>query len=187
MSKKFYIADTHFGHENIIRLDNRPFRSVQEMGEQMINRWNSVVDKGDVVYILGDFLWKTKEIDIINRLHGQKILIKGNHDRVKNKDYQKCFVKIVPYEEVKDGQNKVVLSHYPIIAYNGSFAGRNIHLYGHVHVTDEARLVEKFIKENRSKQMPMRMYNVGCMLPHMDYTPRTLEEILESCEKTIDM
>ena len=55
---KFYIADTHFGHEGIIKLDKRPFRSAGEMNETLINNWNSVVGKGHEVYIIGDMFWK---------------------------------------------------------------------------------------------------------------------------------
>jgi len=182
MNKKFYIADTHFGHENVIKFDNRPFKTVKEMDEQLVTNWNNAVDKGDIVYILGDFLWKTREISIINRLNGQKILIKGNHDRTHSKEYQKCFVKIVDYEEVKDGENKVILSHYPIIAYNGSFAGRNIHLHGHTHLSEENKMVENFIKNNNTNSFPMKIYNVGCMMPYMNYTPRELDWILKGVE-----
>jgi len=182
MSNKFYIADTHFGHSSIIGLDNRPFETVEEMDEAMVINWNKAVKGGDVVYILGDFLWKPRSTELIKKLNGQKILIKGNHDRVKSKEYKECFVKIVDYEETTDSGRKLILSHYPIIAYNGSFRGRNIHLYGHVHTTNEAKMIEKFIDENRSGNSPFRMYNVGAMKSHMDYTPRTLDEILESCE-----
>jgi len=182
MANKFYIADMHFGHANIIGLDNRPFETVKEMDETMITNWNKVVQSGDIVYVLGDFLWKPKSVDIIKRLNGQKVLVKGNHDRVRSREYKECFVKIVDYEETKDGEHKLVLSHYPIIAYNGSFRGRKIHLYGHVHETNEAKMINEFIDKNRSEDSPFKMYNVGAMLPWMGYTPRTLDEILGSCE-----
>ena len=82
--KRFYIADTHFGHKNIIRYDNRPFNSVHEMDNELIENWNSVVSNDDIVYILGDISWydDSKTANIFSRLNGHKILIKGNHDKI---------------------------------------------------------------------------------------------------------
>ena len=54
MSRKFYISDLHFGHKNILGFDNRPFVDIEQMNNELIRRWNSVVSDGDVVYVLGD-------------------------------------------------------------------------------------------------------------------------------------
>ena len=51
---KYFIADTHFNHENIIKYCNRPFQNSKEMNEYIVNKWNSVVTKNDIVYHLGD-------------------------------------------------------------------------------------------------------------------------------------
>lgn len=82
--KIFFTSDLHFGHENVLRFDNRPFETVEEMDDELIKRWNDKVGKGDLVYVLGDLIWKTatnEAVQIIKRLNGQIILIKGNHDR----------------------------------------------------------------------------------------------------------
>ena len=60
MSKIYFTSDLHFGHENVIRFDNRPFETVDEMDAELIRRWNAKVDRGDLVYVLGDMIWKTK-------------------------------------------------------------------------------------------------------------------------------
>ena len=57
MSKKFYISDLHIDHANILGFDNRPFKDVEEMNNELIHRWNDVVSDGDLVYILGDMFW----------------------------------------------------------------------------------------------------------------------------------
>lgn len=62
MGKNYYISDLHFGHYNIMRFDNRPFNSVEEMDKALIDNWNSVVSEGDTVYILGDFCWLKEDI-----------------------------------------------------------------------------------------------------------------------------
>ena len=77
-----YIADLHFDDENILAYDNRPFLSVSEMNEAMIERWNRVVGKDDLTWILGDFCMGGAErwAAMLDRLNGRKALIVGNHD-----------------------------------------------------------------------------------------------------------
>ena len=87
MSKVFFTSDLHFGHTNVITFDKRPFSSVEEMDKELIKRWNKKVEKGDLVYVLGDMIWKSSNNDaenLIKSLNGQIILIKGNHDRFIN-------------------------------------------------------------------------------------------------------
>lgn len=80
---RFWTSDQHFGHARIIELANRPFTSVEEMNETIIERWNAVVSERDEVYVLGDFaMGKIAEtLPIAARLNGYKALIAGNHDR----------------------------------------------------------------------------------------------------------
>ena len=88
--KIFVIADTHFGHENIIKYCNRPFKTVKEMDEAMIKNWNETVTNKDVVIHLGDFGIGSKEYisSIVKRLNGKKILIMGNHDNWSEQTYR---------------------------------------------------------------------------------------------------
>lgn len=181
MGKNFYIADTHFGHFNIIRYDNRPFSSVKEMDEALIKNWNDVVTDDDTVYILGDFSWydELTTSDIIRKLNGHKVLVKGNHDQITRK-ISYAFDKIVDYLEISDNGTKIIMSHYPILFWNGQFKD-SVHLYGHVHNSHQWNMIESWLKEARQLQaIPMRMYNVGCMIPWMNYKPRTLDEIINN-------
>lgn len=178
--KIFYISDTHFGHAHIIRYDNRPFMNATEMEEAIIERWNEVVSDKDTVYILGDFSWYKEEqtLGILNRLSGKKVLVKGNHDRISPKVAKK-FVKVCDYLEIKDNGRKVVMSHYPMPFWNGQFRD-SVHLYGHVHNSHQWNVCESLRRELRQLQdIPMRMYNVGCMMEWINYTPCTLDEIEE--------
>jgi calcineurin-like phosphoesterase family protein len=43
-------ADFHFGHSNIIRYCNRPFRSVEEMDQTILDRLNASVKANDILY-----------------------------------------------------------------------------------------------------------------------------------------
>ncbi|MGN1345353.1 MAG: metallophosphoesterase, partial [Eubacteriales bacterium] len=93
----FYTADTHFGHANILRLCGRPFASVEEMNEKLIERWNEKVQPADTVYILGDMFFRTTEVEsILERLRGKKHLIVGNHDDfwMHKVDLEKYFLSV---------------------------------------------------------------------------------------------
>ena len=78
----YFIADTHFNHTNIIKYCNRPFNNTHEMNEYIIQKWNSVVKKDDTVYHLGDVgFGSLQEVkNLVERLNGTKILLRGNHD-----------------------------------------------------------------------------------------------------------
>lgn len=180
MSKNFYIADWHYGHNNILHYDNRPFKNVEEMNKELIARWNKVVAQCDTVYILGDMFWCNTEeaIKILDKLNGKKILIKGNHDRCHDKEFSSRFTKIVDYLEVNDNGKHIVLSHYPIPCFKNHFHGW-YHFYGHVHVSFEYNMMEhdKMLMETLYGKR-CYMFNVGAMISYMDYTPRTFDEII---------
>ena len=184
-SIKRYIADWHYGHANSINFDNRPFIDVDQMNKELIERWNGVVAPGDVTYILGDMFWcKCEEaISVLDQLNGQKILVKGNHDRCNDGKFIKKFASVTGYLEVNDNGRNIVLSHYPIPCFKNHFYGW-YHLYGHVHTSFEYNMMEhdKYLMEELYTK-PCEMYNVGAMLSYMDYTPRTLDEILEGAKK----
>lgn len=179
-SRKFYISDWHYGHANVVAFDDRPFKDVDEMNAELIRRWNSVVSSGDIVYVLGDMFWckASEAIPVLDTLNGQKFLVKGNHDRSNSSDFIRRFVKVTEYAEVQDGSEKLILCHYPMPCFKNHQRG-TIHLYGHVHNSFEWHMMEhdKYLMEELY-QVPCRMFNVGAMMPWIDYTPRTLEEIL---------
>ena len=192
--RNFYISDTHFGHENIVRHDSnnggRKFASIEEHDNLIIENWNKVVTPQDNVYILGDFSWlyarETEEI--IKKLNGAKFLIKGNHDRwAKDGACKKLFQGIYDIKQIEDNGKQLILCHFPIMMYTGQHRGV-YHLYGHTHNSLEEADYQEFINEldkrisvrDGDRYRSLHAYNVGCMLPYMDYTPRTLEEIIEA-------
>lgn len=188
----FFISDLHFGHVNALAFDNRPFATIEKHDEYIINGWNSTAGIDDDVYVLGDISWygSVKTLEIFNQLNGNIHLIKGNHDLklLKNPELRTRFMEIVDYKELElEKGKKIVLSHYPIPCYNKHHHGW-IHLYGHVHNGVEWNLMES-IKRQMTEiyQIPCEMYNVGAMLPYINYKPRTLEEVIqgykEKCEQ----
>lgn len=124
-----------FGHFNIIKYSNRPFKDVEQMNNALIDNWNSVVKQGDRVYLLGDvcFMHHEDAKKTLFRLNGQIFLIKGNHD--KEHFLSKChdrFVWVKDYFELTIGKQKIILSHYPFMTWNKSHHG-SWHLHGHCH------------------------------------------------------
>ena len=71
----YYIADTHFGHKNVIRFDNRPFADTTLMDEVLVHNWNERVTEDDTVYILGDAFWKNEE-NILKIWHLSRVFSK---------------------------------------------------------------------------------------------------------------
>lgn len=189
----YFISDLHIGHTNVCKFDNRPFATIEDHDEYIREQWNSVVNVDDDVYILGDISFKnvTGTIEYFKTLNGNKHLIIGNHDKpfLKNAMFRSLFVEICDYKELYINDNiQIVLSHYPILSYKNLFRGW-IHLYGHVHNSFEWGIMEshkRLMKELYSKkdgkaaEDVFNAYNVGCMLPYMNYCPQTLEHIQEA-------
>lgn len=104
--RNFYIADMHLGHANIIGFDHRPFADVEEMDRTLIDNWNAAVEEKDNIYILGDLMWGEEEKwpEILQRLRGNKILIRGNHDPKNfSQETKKHFLNI--FDPAKDFPN----------------------------------------------------------------------------------
>lgn len=160
---KYYTADLHLGHENIIRYCNRPFASVEEMDEAMVANWNArVTSNDDDVYVVGDIAFRNAKSlsGYLERLNGRIHLIWGNHDSNQTRKLP-IWASSSPYAEIKDGGEHLILCHYGMRVWNGSHYG-SFHLYGHSHGTLPA--------QGRSLDV-----GVDCW----DFRPVTLPEIKE--------
>lgn len=104
----YYIADTHFGHKNVIEFDKRSFENIAEMDRALITNWNSRVTDNDDVYIIGDFVYRSdKAVSwYCKQLRGRKHLILGNHDKLTDED-KEYFVSIEKMMHITDGKNQI--------------------------------------------------------------------------------
>lgn len=149
--KYFFTSDTHFGHTNIIEYTCRPFKSVEEMDECIIKRWNDRVKPEDIVFHLGDFCIKGNYNKYSERLNGTIIWIKGNHDKKP----------IIHDMIIEYGGHMWHLAHDPDDCH-GEF-----NLCGHVHEMWKVKKEED------------RVYvNVG--VDQHNFYPITIKQILEA-------
>lgn len=164
----FLISDTHFGHENILNFKTkdgtvlRKFNDIHHMNEHMIEAWNNVVRPNDTVYHLGDVALTpfpyTKQI--FNRLNGNKILIKGNHDINKLIEYATIFKDIQAYKAL----DNILLAHIPI--HPESIKRWRGQVHGHLH--NNSVMITEDIPDPR-------YYNVS--VEQINYTPIPFETI----------
>ena len=168
--KRFVIADTHFGHENIIRYEGRPFKSAKEMDERLITLWNSVVGNEDLVFVLGDFTLSRRIPiikELVDHLHGRKVLIMGNHDTRKPNDYIECGFEVAIRKPIMV-ESGVILMHEPFV--DGSLIAPNyFYFFGHVHA---------------NKTLMDEYSNCMCVsVERIDYRPIDLDECIRKMRK----
>ena len=161
MPRVFLVSDTHFGHAGVcrfLRSDGaklRPWDCPDKMTADMVALWNQTVRPNDNVYHLGDVVINRKSLDVLPRLHGDKVLIKGNHDIFKLQDYTEHFRDIRAYWPM----NGFLLSHIPVHVNQFHRWKGNIH--GHLH----------------SNELDDPRYMNVCV-EHTDYKPILFEKVM---------
>ena len=164
MKNYWFTSDTHFFHKNIIHYCGRPFSSVEEMNEVLVENWNKVVKPGDVVYHLGDVAmgYKSGELEALwPRLNGSKRLIVGNHDEIPYLSKGGFFKKVKMWRVWND--KPLLFTHVPV--HESSIHERildvgGVNVHGHTH-------------NNGSPEGP---YKCVCV-ELTNYTPVNLEEL----------
>ena len=130
----YFIADPHFGHENILKLCDRPFPDIESMNEALIAAWNSRVTGQDTVYILGDLFYRCADPEsILRQLKGRKRLIVGNHDSswMGKPGLLDYFESVSNMVVLTDGQRQLTLCHYPLLTWKHQ--KRSYMIHGHIH------------------------------------------------------
>lgn len=164
MSEQFFVSDTHFSHANVLKFtDNttgkpiRPdFKDVDDMDEQLIQNWNSVVSPKDTVYHLGDVGFNAAKLhQILPRLNGRKYLALGNHDDLRWNLY-KFFVKINLWYVFK--KENFLASHTPTHDSNLYKVRYNIH--GHNHQNPDVSPLHLNVSVERTNFTPIHIDEV---------------------------
>lgn len=140
----WFVSDTHFYHKNIIKYCDRPFSTIEEMNQTIIDNWNSVVKEGDTVFHLGDmgFCGTQNLVFIFSQLNGEIHLIRGNHDSDKaiktlfDNDlirYCEKYTSITMVGDEEIPEQELFLCHYPMIDWNNKERGCWM-IHGHNHM-----------------------------------------------------
>lgn len=168
----YYISDTHFGHENVIRFCDRPFDSVETMNAALIANWNRKVNGNDTVYILGDMFFRCADPEsILQQLKGKKRVIVGNHDGswMTKLDASRYFESVDVMLETSVDNYGVTLCHYPLLTWR--HAKKTYMIHGHIH-SDTSSDFWPLLKARE------RVLNAGADINR--YEPVTLEELIHN-------
>jgi calcineurin-like phosphoesterase family protein len=183
---RWFTADLHFGHANIIRYCDRPFPDVPTMDAGLVERWNDVVAADDEVWVLGDVAMGPIDASLANvgRLAGTKLLVPGNHDRcwpghgARSEGWAERYV-AAGFARILDEQVALTLGDRQVLACHFPYEGDShdddrygahrpmdrgeVLLHGHVHTR---------------WQVDGRQVNVGCDV--WDYRPVSEAELLSA-------
>jgi calcineurin-like phosphoesterase family protein len=176
MANIFLVSDTHFGHAGTCKFTRqdgsklRPWTDPDEMDEYMVEAWNKTVGPKDKVYHLGDVVINRKSLNILYRLNGDKVLVKGNHDIFRLEDYTPHFRDIRAYV-VMTGAG-LIMSHIPLHEESHGRFGLNVH--GHLH---EKRVMMRGFGGKVTDQIDVR-YHCVCV-EQTDFRPISLDAVLE--------
>ncbi len=157
----YIIADTHFGHKNIIKYCDRPLNH----DELMFDNWLKTVSIDDTVLHLGDLTFKSRVYMNLNALPGHKYLLRGNHDQKPTEWYQDMGFEITPRRiYYNDGGRIVLFTHYPEDNFHINW---DINIHGHIHNNSY-----------KTREVKRRKY-VNVSVEVMNYVPVKLRDILK--------
>ncbi len=177
MSRVFVVSDTHFGHQGILNFGSRrnKWPNILAHDEELIENWNHVVGKRDLVWHLGDVGWGTDYYvaGIHPRLNGIKYLICGNHDTWKIiQQFDRAFGAV---SKTVRGRS-CLMTHIPVHPQEGDFWEYNLH--GHLHDNTVKRFAwNKKTGKDAGESDPRY---INCCVEHMSFTPQPLEDVVMS-------
>lgn len=158
MPEIYVISDPHFRHNRILEFTDRPFSSLEEMEETMIDLWNNEVNSKDTVICLGDWGFKKEAYSITDRLNGFIRLVMGNHDYGDPKYLARYFHSV----HGSFTKNEILFSHIPVIF--DAYHHWKYMVHGHYHDSSEN------IKDHRYLNVNMDAMKI--------YSPIHIEQIL---------
>lgn len=179
----WFTADTHFGHANIIRHCRRPFASVEEMDEALLQNINECVKPGDMLYHLGDFAFRGGQpAEYRKRIKCRRLLlIMGNHDPQGASGYPKANFAALFSEvhlllrikvPVAGGPQRIVLCHYAMRTWDGAHRG-TWHVYAHSHgsLPDDPKALSWDVGVDTNGFRPLSLDDLAAIMSRKHFRP----------------
>lgn len=175
---EMFIADTHFGHKNILGECRPQFHTIEEMNSVIIENINRKMTKKDTLYIIGDFAFQSKQSPLVylEAIKPKKILIKGNHDKswLKNlteQDINRYFCKVLPQYAIKKSGIELHFNHFPQLAWNRShYFAQSFSVCGHIHNARNTSIAAQLFPQVKCQ------FNAGVDINNFE--PVTFEELV---------
>ena len=183
----WFTSDSHFNHKNILQFTKRPWKTIEEHDEALIKNWNDVVGVDDTVFHLGDFCFGNpqKVMEVRERLNGNIILIRGNHD---DKNLQRSlwtlFDEVLYQARIQVDGRTVYLNHFPFLCFAhgnpSTYRDWAVNLFGHVHSGPGSKSEDV----SRLDNLFPTQYDVG--VDNNEYRPISWKEVMEKINKQIE-
>lgn len=193
----WFTSDPHIYHTNVIKYCNRPYSSVEEMNEALVNNWNSIVMPEDTVYCLGDFSMAARPVETFSpRLMGKKYLVPGNHDfchsyhkKSRNPENQKKWIRfyeaagwiVLPEQTTLDAPGLATfnLCHHPYSDDNSDGQAGYQDKYAKWRPVDDGRiLLCGHIHQNwKTKLSSKGTLMINCGVDVWDFRPVSLSQL----------
>jgi calcineurin-like phosphoesterase family protein len=137
---RYFTSDQHFFDSDIMWYSDRPYKSVEAMNDDMIDRFVARTADASEIYILGDIFGGNQPgspydmcKSVMERLGIGKRpfhLVTGNHDNMENEEYFSIgFASVKNLAFIEIGGLRVMLTHDPcMVQPAGTLA-----ICGHVH------------------------------------------------------
>lgn len=175
---EMYIADTHFGHQNILEECRPQFQSVEEMDATIIENINRKMKKNDTLYIVGDFTFRSKRspIEYLQAIKPKKVLIVGNHDRdwlkhLSAEEIEQNLQGVYQQYVVKKNGIELHFNHFPQLAWNRShFFAQSFSICGHIHNARDTSIAARLFPQIKCQ------FNAGVDVN--GFEPVTFEELV---------
>jgi calcineurin-like phosphoesterase family protein len=176
---EMFIADTHLGHEGVIKKCRPTFKTVDEMDRTIIDNINRKMKKNDVLYIVGDFIFRSSlsPVEYLKQIKPKKILIVGNHDKdwlryLSEEEKNNYFLDIFYHRHsIKRNGIEIHFDHFPRLAWNRShFFAQSFSICGHIHNARDGSIAASLFPQVNCQ------FNAGVDVNN--YEPVTLEELV---------
>ena len=173
-----YVSDTHFGHSGILAECRPQFKTVDEMDATIIDNINRKMKRNDTLYIIGDFIFRTKRspIEYLEAIKPKKILILGNHDRdwlrhLTDEEVGHYFLAVYQQHFVKKHGIELHFNHFPQLAWNRShFFAQSFSICGHIHNARDTSIASQLFPGVKCQ------FNAGVDINNFE--PVTFEELV---------